>query len=158
MGVEIKNGLELFAREVCTVVNDVKFEDIKVGDSAGFSKTVSEADVYAFAGVSGDFNPIHVDAEFARGTRFGQRIAHGILTASLVSTVIGTSLPGKNSLYLSQDIRFVAPVFFGDTLTATAKVLEIVPAKRILVLETIVVNQHGKPVLTGQAKVMKLEG
>ncbi|MBS3975707.1 MAG: MaoC family dehydratase [Syntrophomonadaceae bacterium] len=140
------------------MVADLKFEEIKVGDTASFSKTVSEADVYAFAGISGDFNPIHVDAEFARGTRFGQRIAHGILTASLVSTVIGTALPGKNTIYLSQDLRFVAPVFFGDTLTAMVKVAEILPAKRILVLETTVVNQHGKQVLTGQAKVMKQDG
>jgi len=140
------------------MVQDLKFEEINVGDTASFSKTVSEADVYAFAGISGDFNPIHVDAEFARGTRFGQRIAHGMLSASFISTVIGTALPGKNTVYLSQDLRFVAPVFFGDTLKAVVKVAETLPEKRILVLETTVFNQHGKQVLTGQAKVMKKDG
>jgi 3-hydroxybutyryl-CoA dehydratase len=139
------------------MVADVKFEEIKVGDVASFSKTLSESDVYTFAGVSGDFNPIHVNEEFAKGTRFGARIAHGILTASLVSTVIGTALPGKNSLYLSQDMKFVAPVYIGDTLTATVRVAEKAIEKRILTLETRVANQHGKTVLAGQARVMKME-
>lgn len=140
------------------MVADPKFEEIRVGDTASFSKTVSEADIYNFAGVSGDFNPIHVDDEFAKGTRFGRRIAHGILTASLISTVIGTALPGKNALYLSQEMKFIAPVFIGDTLTAVVKVLEKIEAKRIMVLGTTVTNQHGKPVLAGQARVMKMEG
>ncbi len=138
------------------MVNDVPYADIKVGDTASFSKTISEADIHGFAGICGDFNPIHVDEEFARGTRFGKRIAHGILSVSLVSTVIGTALPGKNSVYLSQDSKFVAPVFIGDTLTAQVRVTEKKDAKQILVLETWVTNQHGKKVLEGEAKVMKL--
>jgi 3-hydroxybutyryl-CoA dehydratase len=140
------------------MVNDVKYSDIRIGDTAGFSKTVSEADVYAFAGVCGDFNPIHVDAEFAKGTRFGQRIAHGVLTGSLVSTVIGTGLPGKNTVYLSQEMKFLAPVFIGDTLRAEVKVVEKNDEKKILVLDTWVTNQHGRQVLAGQARVMKMEG
>jgi 3-hydroxybutyryl-CoA dehydratase len=140
------------------MVADPKFEEIAVGDTASFSKTVSEADIYTFAGVCGDFNPIHVDEEFARTTRFGQRIAHGIFTAALVSTVIGTALPGKNTLYMSQEMKFIAPVFIGDTMTAAVKVLEKNEAKRTLMLETTVTNQHGKAVLVGKARVMKMEG
>lgn len=140
------------------MIADPKFEEIHLGDTASFSKTVSEADVYGFAGISGDFNPIHVNEEFAKKTRFGARIAHGILTASLVSTVIGTALPGKNSVYLSQEMKFVAPVFFGDTLTASVTVTEKNTEKRILTLETVVTNQKGKTVLAGQARVMKMEG
>jgi 3-hydroxybutyryl-CoA dehydratase len=140
------------------MVADPRFEEISVGDSASFSKTIGESDIYNFAGVSGDFNPIHVDREFAANTRFGQRIAHGILTASLVSTVIGTALPGKNALYLSQEIKFVAPVFIGDTLTAKVTVLEKNEEKRTLLLDTTVTKQDGKPVLKGSARVMKMEG
>lgn len=139
------------------MIADPKFETIQIGDSVSFSKTVSEADVYSFAGVSGDFNPIHVDAEFAKKTRFGQRVAHGILTASFISTAIGTGLPGKNSLYLSQEMKFIRPVFIGDTVTATVTVTEKDVVKRIITLETIVMKQDGKQVLTGSAKVMKLE-
>lgn len=140
------------------MVNERKFDEIQVGDWASFSKTVSEADIYGFAGISGDFNPIHVDEEYARTTRFGRRIAHGILTASLVSTVIGTALPGKNTVYLAQELKFTAPVFIGDTLTAKATVLEKVEEKKILVLDTQVTNQRGQVVLVGQARVMKMEG
>ena len=138
------------------MINDARYNDIQVGDTASFSKTISEADIYGFAGISGDFNPIHVDEEFARGTRFGKRIAHGILSVSLVSTVLGTALPGKNSLYLSQEVKFLAPVFIGDTLTAQVKVLEKKDSKKILTLETWVTNQDEVKVLDGLARVMKL--
>ncbi|MBS3948848.1 MAG: MaoC family dehydratase [Dethiobacter sp.] len=137
-------------------MNDRRFEDIKVGDKASFSKTISEADVYGFAGITGDFNPVHVNTEFAAKSRFKQRIAHGMLTASLISTVIGTDLPGANTVYLSQEVKFTAPVFFGDTLTSEAEVIEKREDKRILVLKTTVVNQSGTLVVDGQAKVMKL--
>jgi len=137
-------------------MNDRRFEDIKVGDKASFSKTISEADVYGFAGITGDFNPVHVNADFAAKSRFKQRIAHGMLTASLISTVIGTDLPGANTVYLSQEVKFTAPVFFGDTLTSEAEVIEKREDKRILVLKTTVVNQSGTLVVDGQAKVMKL--
>ncbi|MBS4032050.1 MAG: MaoC family dehydratase [Clostridiales bacterium] len=135
---------------------DRPFEEIRVGDKASFTKTISEADVYAFAGITGDFNPIHVNQEFAAQSRFKQRIAHGMLSASFISTVIGTELPGVNTVYLGQDVKFTAPVYFGDTLTAEAEVLEKREDKRILTLKTIVMNQHGKVVVDGQAKVMKL--
>jgi 3-hydroxybutyryl-CoA dehydratase len=100
---------------------------------------------------------LHVDEEFAKKTRFGQRIAHGILTAGLVSTVIGTALPGRNTVYLSQELKFTAPVFFGDTLTAEVTVLEKLETKKILVLDTKVTNQRGQLVLSGQARVLKME-
>ena len=140
------------------MVAELKFAEIQVGDTASFTKTLAEADIYNYAGVSGDFNPIHVDDEFAKTTRFGQRIAHGLLTASFVSTVIGMHLPGKNALYLSQEMKFVKPALIGDTLTATATVLEKIEAKKILVLETVVTNQKQEVVLAGQARVMKMEG
>lgn len=139
------------------MVTERMFEQIAVGERAAFSKTVSESDVYLFAGLCGDFNPLHVDEEFAKKTRFGQRIAHGMLTAGLVSTVIGTALPGRNTVYLSQELRFTAPVFFGDTLTAEVTVLEKLEAKKILVLDTRVTNQRGQLVLSGQARVLKME-
>lgn len=135
---------------------DRAFEEIRVGDKASFTKTISECDVYAFAGITGDFNPIHVNQEFAAQSRFKQRIAHGMLSASFISTVIGTELPGVNTVYLSQEVKFTAPVYFGDTLTAEAEVLEKREDKRILTLKTIVTNQHGKVVVDGQAKVMKM--
>lgn len=137
-------------------MTDRPFEEIKIGDKASFTKTISESDVYGFAGITGDFNPIHVNQEFAAQSRFKQRIAHGMLSASFISTVIGTELPGVNTIYLSQEVKFTAPVYFGDTLTAEAEVLEKREEKRILTLKTTVMNQHGKVVVDGQAKVMKM--
>lgn len=137
-------------------MTDRPFEEIKIGDKASFTKTISESDVYGFAGITGDFNPIHVNQEFAAQSRFKQRIAHGMLSASFISTVIGTELPGVNTIYLSQEVKFTAPVYFGDTLTAEAVVLEKREEKRILTLKTTVMNQHGKVVVDGQAKVMKM--
>lgn len=140
------------------MVMDVSYEEIKVGDKAGISKTISEGDVYAFAGITGDFNPMHVDAVFAGKSNFKSRIAHGMLSASLISTVLGTRLPGANTIYLSQEVKFTAPVFFGDTLTAEVEVLEKRDDKSIITFKTTVVNQDGKSVVDGQAKVMKKPG
>jgi len=139
------------------MVNDRPFEAIQVGDKASFSKTLSEADVYGFAGITGDFNPVHVNEAFASETRFKKRIAHGMLTASLISTVIGTDLPGANTIYMSQEVKFTAPVYLGDTLTAEVEVLEKREDKRILTLKTTVVNQNGQMVVDGQAKAMKMQ-
>ncbi len=138
------------------MINDRPFEKIQVGDRGSFSKTISEADIYGFAGITGDFNPIHVNAEFARKSRFKKRIAHGMLSASLISTVLGTDLPGVNTIYLTQEVKFTAPVFIGDTLTVEAEVVEKREDKRILTLKTTVVNQDGKTVVDGQARVMKM--
>lgn len=137
------------------MIQDRSFEDIKVGERASFSKTISEADIYAFAGICGDFNPIHVNEVEAAKSRFKGRIAHGLLTASLISTVLGTALPGKGTVYLGNKINFWAPAYIGDTLTAEVEVTEKREEKRVLVMKTMVVNQLGKVVIDGQAVVMK---
>lgn len=137
------------------MINDRPFNTINIGDKASFSKTISEADIYAFAGITGDFNPVHVDEQYAGKSRFKKRIAHGMLTASFISTVLGTDLPGANTIYLSQEVKFTAPSFIGDTLTAEVEVIEKRDDKNILTLKTIVTNQDGIVVVDGQARVMK---
>ncbi|MBI4833834.1 MAG: MaoC family dehydratase [Planctomycetes bacterium] len=133
----------------------MKYADIKIGDKASFSKTISEADIYTFAGVSGDFNPVHINEEFAKNSLFKTRIAHGFLVGSFISTVLGTQLPGPNTIYLAQDLKFKAPVKIGETLTAECEVLEKNDEKKILKLKTTVRNQSGVPVIEGTATVMK---
>ena len=127
---------------------------IKVGDTAEFTKTVSESDVYLFAGITGDFNPAHINQEYASGTFFKERIAHGMLAASLISTILGTILPGPGTIYLRQEVNFTAPVRFGDTVTARVEVTQMDVDKNRLTLETTCVNQKGKQVIDGQALVM----
>jgi len=134
---------------------ELTYEDISVGDKASFSKTVSEMDIYHFAGITGDFNPMHVDAEFAKKTFFKERIAHGILTAGFISTVLGMKLPGPNTVYVSQSLKFTAPVKIGDTVCAEVEVLEKFDEKKIIRLRTQVKNQHGQLVVDGEATVMK---
>lgn len=112
-------------------------EDLKVGMSTSYGRTVTETDIANFAGVSGDTNPLHLNAEFAATTRFKQRIAHGMLSAAYISTLIGTRLPGPGCLYISQTLRFVAPVRIGDTVIATATVTEIDTARRRVKLSTV---------------------
>lgn len=131
------------------------YADINVGDTAEFSKTITEKEVYSFAEVSGDFNPVHVDPEFASKSMFGKQIAHGVLSGSLISTVLGTKLPGQDTIYLGQNFKFLAPVFFGDTLTAKVEVAEKKDEKHIIKLRTFVMNQDGKIVVDGEAVVMK---
>ncbi|PLR76259.1 enoyl-CoA hydratase [Bacillus sp. V3-13] len=125
-----------------------------VGQQASCSKTITETDFVLFAGISGDFNPIHIDREYAKKTRFNQRIAHGLLTSSLLSQLLGMHLPGKGSVYMEQTIRFKAPVFIGDTITATATVEEFIKEKNILKLLTECHNQKEELVLTGSAVMM----
>lgn len=125
-----------------------------VGDSAEITKTITEADVQAFADVTGDHNPIHVDDAFAKTTRFGRRIAHGMLTASLISSVLANKLPGEGSVYLGQTLQFVAPVFPGDEVTARVTIKEIREDKPIIKLETICLNQRSEVVIRGEATVL----
>ncbi|USG64209.1 MaoC family dehydratase [Brevibacillus ruminantium] len=125
-----------------------------IGQKASFSKTITESDIVQFAGLSGDFNPIHIDREYAKETRFGQRIAHGLLTTSLLSGLLGMHLPGKGSVYLSQTLRFVKPVLIGDTITAHAEVLSFSEEKRVLTLKTDCFNQNGVLVLEGEAAML----
>ncbi len=134
-----------------------RFESIKVGDRASFSKTILETDLVLFMGICGDFNPIHTDIRYAEKTIFKGRIVHGLLTASLISTVIGMHLPGPGAVYLSQELRFLKPVRIGDTITASAEVLEKRDDKRILTLRTWVTNQDGVDVIDGKAVVMLLK-
>jgi 3-hydroxybutyryl-CoA dehydratase len=126
----------------------------KVGDSACFSKTISDTDVRAFADVTGDHNPLHLDDEFAKNTRFGRRIAHGMLSASLISSAIANRLPGIGSIYLSQTLKFVSPVYLGDTITARVTVTAVREDKPILTLETICENQNQEVVVKGEATVL----
>ncbi len=128
-------------------------EMLKTGDWAEFTKTISEADVYLFAGITGDLNPAHVDETYARTTFFKTRIAHGMLLAGLISTVIGTQLPGPGTIYVRQELDFLAPVRFGDTVTARAEVTEILAEKNRVRLKTTCVNQEGKAVVDGVALV-----
>ncbi|MBX6363182.1 MAG: MaoC family dehydratase [Gemmatimonadetes bacterium] len=132
----------------------MRFEDLAVGQAAELSKTITETDVVLFAGITGDLNPVHVDRVAAERSPFGGRIAHGMLTAGLVSAVLGTRLPGPGSIYLSQTLRFTRPVRLGDTVTARVEVLELVPAKRRVRLATSCANQDGERVLEGEAVVL----
>lgn len=128
-------------------------DDLAPGMSAVFSKTVTEADLLMFAGVSGDTNPIHLDEDFASRTMFESRIAHGMLTAALVSTVLGTKIPGPGAVYVSQSIKFLAPVRIGDTVIARAVVAEINQERRRVTMETTCWVGETK-VLDGQAQLM----
>ena len=129
------------------------FEDLKVGQTAVVARTLTEADIVLFAGISGDTNPVHINEEFASETMFSGRIAHGMLTASFISTVIGTRLPGPGAIYLSQTLRFRAPVRVGDTIRARATVTELFPAKQRAALATTV-SVGNKIMLEGEATVM----
>lgn len=128
--------------------------NFSVGQTASFSRTVTETDIVMFAGMSGDYNPVHIDQEYAAGTKFGQRIAHGLLTTSFLSRLLGMELPGQGSVYLEQTLKFTKPVFIGDTITASAEILAIDHEKRIILLETICRKQDDTVVLTGEAKMI----
>jgi 3-hydroxybutyryl-CoA dehydratase len=134
---------------------ELMYEDIQIGDTAVFSKTITDFDIYQFAGLTGDFNPMHIDNEFAKDTFFKERIAHGLLTGSFISTVLGMKLPGPNSIYLSQNFKFLAPVKIGDTVKAAVEVVEKRDDKKIIKLITQVYNQRMEMVVDGEAVVMK---
>ena len=125
-----------------------------VGDSAEITKPIKQADIHAFADVTGDHNPVHVDEAFAQTTRFGRTMAHGMLTASLISAVLANELPGAGSVYLGQTLKFVAPVFPGDEITARVTVKEIREDKPIVKLETICINQRDEVVIREEATVL----
>ncbi len=129
------------------------FEDLAEGMQDAYAKTITDADVTTFAGISGDTNPVHLNHEFASETLFEGQVAHGMLTASFISTVIGTKLPGPGCIYVSQNLRFKAPVKVGDTVTATCTVTRIIPEKRMIEMETVC-SVGGKPVLDGEATIL----
>jgi len=124
-----------------------------VGTQATLSRTITEGDIRLFAEVSGDHNPIHLNAEYAERTLFGKRIAHGFLIGSLISAVLGNDLPGPGSIYLGQTLKFLAPIHIGDTVKVTVKVVAVREDKRIVTLHTECTNQHGALVLSGEATV-----
>jgi 3-hydroxybutyryl-CoA dehydratase len=129
------------------------YDELRVGDAAEMAKTVTETDIALFAGVTGDFNPVHIDAVAAEKSMFGARIAHGMLSAGFISAVLGMRLPGPGSIYLSQTLRFTKPVRIGDTITARVEVVELMPKRRVR-LATACRNQHGEMVVEGEAVVM----
>ncbi|HEV7903047.1 MAG TPA: MaoC family dehydratase [Pyrinomonadaceae bacterium] len=126
----------------------------KVGDTATLSKTITDADIHTFADLIGDHNSVHLDDEFAARTRFGRRIAHGMLGASFISAALGEKLPGRGTVYLSQTFKFIAPVYPGDTITARVTVLKVREDKNILTIETVCEKQTGETVITGEAVVL----
>lgn len=127
---------------------------LQAGDTASVTKTITDEDIRAFADLTGDHNPVHLDEEFARTTRFGRRIAHGMLSAGLISAVLANKLPGTGTVYLSQSLSFVAPVFPGDTITARVTVTRVREDKPIVTLETVCTNQRDEPVIRGEAVVL----
>ena len=130
---------------------------LKIGDKFSKSKQITDAVVRAFAELSGDYNPIHLDEDFASKTRFGKRIAHGMISAALISAVLGNEFKEKKVVYMSQKLRFIAPVFIDDTVTAAATVTNIREDKPIVTIETICTNQDGEKVVTGEGKLMILQ-
>ena len=128
-------------------------DQLSVGQRASFSKTVTESDIYLFAGVTGDINPAHVNETYASKTFFKGRIAHGMLSAGFISAVLGMQLPGPGTIYMEQNLRFLSPVRPGDTITATVEVVELDSEKNTALLHTSCTNQDGKQVVDGQAKV-----
>ncbi len=129
------------------------YEDYQVGEKATFTKTVTESDVYGYAGITGDFNPAHVNKVAAENSMFKQRIAHGMLSAGFISAVLGTKLPGEGAIYISQELSFLAPVYFNDTITATAEIIEKLEKGRLKV-KTTCTNQYGTIVIDGTAVLL----
>ena len=137
-------------------MSELAYENIKIGDEATLARTITEAHIVNYAGITGDMNPLHVDAEYAAHSMFKERIAHGMLVAGLISAVLGTQLPGPNSIYLGQDLNFVAPVMIGDTIKVVVAVTDKRDEKRIIKLRTTAYNQRGEIVIDGNAVVKKV--
>ncbi|MFN3411912.1 MAG: MaoC family dehydratase [Exilispira sp.] len=129
-------------------------EQLSINQTEIFRKTISESDVYLFAGITGDTNPAHIDEVYASSTKFNKRIVHGLLVASFISTVLGTKLPGPGTIYISQSINFKAPVYIGDTIEARVTVKEIIKEKNRVILNTEVYNQNNELVVSGEAMVL----
>lgn len=128
--------------------------ELKIGDSAQISKTITEADIELFARATGDFNPVHLDQAYAEKTMFKGRIAHGLLSVGLLSSILGNILPGHGTIYLSQEVKFLAPVRIGDTITAGVEVIELMSEKNRAKFRTTCMNQDGKLVVDGIAWAM----
>jgi 3-hydroxybutyryl-CoA dehydratase len=135
------------------VIAGKNIDQIKVGDTAEFAKTITETDIYLYAGITGDFNPAHVNEVYAKNTFFKTRIAHGMLTAGLISAIIANQLPGPGTVYLKQDLSFLAPVHIGDTITGRVEIMELIPEKNRVRLKTTCSNQDGVIVISGEGLV-----
>jgi 3-hydroxybutyryl-CoA dehydratase len=135
------------------VITGKSIDNLQVGDVAEFAKTVSETDIYLYAGITGDFNPAHVNEEYAKNTFFKTRIAHGMLTAGLISAIIANQLPGPGTIYLKQELNFLAPVRIGETITGRVEVIEINVEKNRVRLKTTCSNQDGVIVISGEGLV-----
>ncbi|OPY82781.1 MAG: (R)-specific enoyl-CoA hydratase [Smithella sp. PtaU1.Bin162] len=135
------------------MITGKSIDQIKTGDAAEFSKTVTETDIYLYAGITGDFNPAHVNEAYAKNTFFKTRIAHGMLTAGFISAILANQLPGPGTIYLKQELSFLAPVRIGDTITGRVEVIELITEKNRIRLKTSCINQDGVVVLTGEAVV-----
>jgi 3-hydroxybutyryl-CoA dehydratase len=136
------------------VAQGKSIDELKIGDSAEWSKTVTEDDIELFAKATGDFNPVHLDQAYAEKTIFKGRIAHGLLSVGLLSSILGNILPGHGAIYLSQEVKFLAPVRIGDTITAKVEVMELIPEKNRVKFRTTCINQEGKIVADGTAWAM----
>jgi len=134
--------------------NGKSIGELKIGDSAQIVKTITEGDIELFARATGDFNPVHLDAAYAEKTMFKGRIAHGLLSVGFFSAILGNILPGHGTIYLSQEVKFVAPVRIGDTITAKVELIELIPEKNRVRFRTSCVNQDGKLVVDGIAWTM----
>lgn len=130
--------------------------DLKIGDKFSTTREVTDEVIRKFAEVSGDYNPIHLDEEFAKTTRFGKRIAHGMLSGAFISAVLGHEFKERKIVYLSQTMKFTAPVYLGDTVTAAATITNIREDKGIVTLDTVCINQNGETLVKGEAVVMVL--
>jgi len=134
--------------------NGKSIDEMKIGDCAQIVKTITEGDIELFARATGDFNPVHLDAAYAEKTMFKGRIAHGLLSVGFFSTILGNILPGHGTIYLSQEVKFLAPVRIGDTITAKVDLLELVPERNRARFRTSCTNQDGKLVVDGIAWTM----
>jgi len=140
-----------------SIAVDLRFEDIKIGDRASFRRTVTEQDIDEFAALSGDFNPLHIDGEYAANTQFGRRIVHGMFLASLFSRLVGMHLPGRRCLYMSQSLDFIQPVYVGEEIEVVGKVQRKQDATKTLVIRTEIHALPNRLVVRGKAHVKVLE-
>jgi len=135
-------------------ISEFQFKAIKIGQKSMFSENITELMLNNFANISGDYNPLHIDENYAKKTSFKKRICHGMLLASFLSRLVGMYIPGKNALYFSQSLNFQSPCFIGDKVTIEGEVIDKSPATRIITIKTSVFNQNGNCVLDGIAKVI----
>lgn len=146
----------LYEDDCVGLIKDIPYEEICIGQKESIIRTITSYDIEMFAVITGDKNPVHLNELYARKSIFGKRIAHGMLTSSLISSILGTKLPGANTIYLSQSLKFLAPCYIGDTLTATVEVIEKKDTKKIIIFNTVVTNQFDTKILEGQAVVKKI--